>query len=692
MCCFVGAFSQNNTATFETYPMFPSCEGTPLALQPDCFNARMISFVLDNFQEPERIAQEQYEGEMILFFEVTKEGVFKLLNVNAAFPEVKTEAKTLFEKLPAIKPATFNGEVTYKQFTMPVKLPLSRNTAGVSGDAFAKAQSQQPNPMKLEYDRIVKEKFDRYQKYTSQLTIPFSHQVYSRFDQQLNLLGTNAHTASKPYLYGEVQPYYDFEAVEKSQQKDLRGWWGRKFFNEHMITVQGDNYWFTVDPGADLQLGTETDDESDYDFTYNNTRALIIQGGLGKKLNFYTSFFESQGRFAEYFNDVARSIRPAGGNPGIVPARDIGKPTRAAGGFDYPVAEAYVSFTPSKYFNLQLGTGKNFIGDGYRSLFQGDGGSPYPFFKLNTKFWKIKYTNTFTSLRDVRAEVVTTGSYRTKYMASHYLSYNVSKRLNIGFFEAAIWEDDNGQGFDVSYLNPVIFYQAVQFTQGSRGGNSLIGLSGKYKWSDNLTLYGQWIIDEFSGKDVFGFNESYKNKLGFQLGAKYYDAFNVDGLILQGEINQVRPYVYSNNEIQLNYGHKNQSLAHQWGANFREFILIGRYQKDRWYGTTKVIYGKRGFEIGDIDQIYYGGSIYGNDENRPNDNENAFFQGNEASSFYAEAEIGYLINPATNLKAYIQPIYRDIQFDVQTEENFDRSTFWFNVGFRTDVFNWYYDY
>ena len=174
---------------------------------------------------------------------------------------------------------------------------------------------------------------------------------------------------------------------------------------------------------------------------------------------------------------------------------------------------------------------------------------------------------------------------------------------------------------------------------------------------------------------------------------RYYDAFGVKNLTLQGEYNQVRPYVYSNNEIQLNYGHTNQSLAHQWGANFKELIGIARYERDRWYGTAKLVVGARGVEIGDINEVYYGGSIYGNDENRPSDNGIAFFQGNKVTSVYGDLELGYLINPATNLKVYVNPIYRSQTADVQEAPlGIDTKTLWFNVGFRTDLFNWYYDY
>jgi hypothetical protein len=101
--------------------------------------------------------------------------------------------------------------------------------------------------------------------------------------------------------------------------------------------------------------------------------------------------------------------------------------------YDFPMAEANLSFTPNKFFNLQLGYGRNFIGDGYRSLLESDGASPYPYFKLNTTFWKMKYTNLYMWLKDVRPEATVDQTYATKYMANHYLSWNVSKRMNLGF-------------------------------------------------------------------------------------------------------------------------------------------------------------------------------------------------------------------------------------------------------------------
>ncbi len=684
---------------FEKYPMFPECENVDVAALPNCFNNAVISFVVDNLKVPARVEEEGYKGKVVVLFEVTEEGSFQVINVDAIYDELKVAVEDVFADMPKVKPATYNAEPQYLQFSMPVLIPLARNKIGklVNDDndteIFAKAEKENnTNPMQAEYDRIQNQDFDRSRKYKSALNIPFSHQVYSRFDQALNLVGTNAHTASKPYLYSTVNPYYDFEKWQDSLSKNKTTWLGKKWNDEHMVRIQGEDYWITLDPAADLQLGFETDDRKKESFTYNNTRAVFIQGGIGEKINFFAAVYESQGRFAQYYNDLIFSLRPDGGNPGIVPGRGIAKAGNR-GDFDYPVAEGYVSYAASKFFNLQLGHGKQFIGDGYRSLLVSDNPSYFPYLKLNTTFWKFKYTNTWTSLRDVRPEVTADGSFRTKFMSNHYLSWNVSKKLNVGLFESVIWENDNGRGFDVNYLNPIIFYRAIEFSTGSRGGNALIGLSGKYKFNDRFNAYGQIVIDEFSTGDVIKGTKSYKNKQGFQIGAKYYNAFGISNLTLQGEYNQVRPYVYSNNEIQLNYGHANQSLAHQWGANFKELIGIARYEHERWYGTAKLIVGTRGFETGNIDEIYYGGSIYGNDENRPSDNSIEFFQGNKVTSVYAEAELGYLINPATNLKAYLNPIYRNINAEIQDPSGaFDTKTLWFNVGFRTDLFNWYYDY
>ena len=115
--------------------------------------------------------------------------------------------------------------------------------------------------------------------------------MYAYFDRQVNLVGTNSHTASKPYLYNTVSNYYDFNAQQSKLKKDASSWIGRKLWNEHLVTVKGKNYWFVLDPILDLQLGKNTGGEVDN--TYNNTRGVQVQGGLGKGFNFSATILRS---------------------------------------------------------------------------------------------------------------------------------------------------------------------------------------------------------------------------------------------------------------------------------------------------------------------------------------------------------------------------------------------------------------
>ncbi|MBC3846132.1 gliding motility protein RemB [Winogradskyella echinorum] len=681
--------------TYEKPPVFNECESEAIEQLKSCFNFTLNNFIYKNFDVPEIVNKESYRGDIQILFEINKEGEFKLIYVDAIYEELKVESKRVFDLLPKIKPATYNGEPTFAQYSISIAIPLTEPIR--QQDEIVKVESDRNSKENLnttlsnEFD-TVEAKIKPYEKleYTSELNIPFTHSYYARFDDEMNALGTNSHTAAKPFVYSDVAKYYDIKAEKENLAKDTDSWIGRKLYNEHLVSVQGKDYWFTVDPILDLQVGK--DGEAEFSSTWNNTRGIFIQAGLGKHFNLSTSIYESQGRFADYFNTYAENIRAFGPDPALIPGRGIAKRFKDDS-YDYPVAEAYLSYTPSKFFNVQFGHGKNFIGDGYRSLFQSDVASPYPFFKTNIEFWKIKYTSTWMSLRDVREDVIEDKTFRTKYMANHYLSWNVSKRLNIGLFESVMWQNSNDRGFDLNYLNPIIFFRAIEFQTGQGNGNAILGLSGKYKWNNKVNLYGQFLIDEFSVSDVTGGEKSWKNKLGFQIGAKYFNAFNLDNLLLQAEYNQVRPYTYAHNTVVLNYAHNNQPMAHLWGANFRELVLIGRYNYKRWFGDAKFIIGQRGFDFNtDEDSFNYGGNIYGDEDFRVADTGIKIGQGNKTNSFMTELQAGYLINPATNLKVFTNIIYRDFNPEAITPTTMKSNTLWFSFGVRTDLFNWYNDF
>ena len=80
----------------------------------------------------------------------------------------------------------------------------------------------------------------------------------------------------------------------------------------------------------------------------------------------------------------------------------------------------------------------------------------------------------------------------------HYLSINLGRRWNIGFFEGIVWADSaNSSGFDINFLNPIIFYRPIEFARGSDASNALLGFSTSYLIKDRWQLYMQFMLDEF---------------------------------------------------------------------------------------------------------------------------------------------------------------------------------------------------
>ena len=692
-----GAFAQESNSSSkqsitsaERFPVFSNCENLESKTLENCFYKEVQDFIFQNFVVPENLVQNSFKGTVKVLFEVDETGVFKVIYVNALEDNLIKEAKRVFAKFPKIKPSTYNGNPTFSQYNINIEIPLI-STEQQAAKAVVVAETKKTETKQLtELDSMVYKKFNNPQ-FESHLNIPFSHSYYAHFDGAMNQVGANNHTASKPYTYSEVSKYYNIAAENNKIKKDKSGWWGRKLWNENLVEVQGEDYWFVFNPIFDLRLGAASGNKQVN--TFVNTRGINFSGGLGSQLNFTTTIYESQGRFADYYNRYAESIKPAGGNPAIIPGIGIAKDFKTDA-YDFPSAEANLTFTPAKFLDFQLGYGRNFIGDGYRSLFESDGASPLPYFKINTNFWKIKYTNTYMWLKDVRPEVTLERTYATKYMANHYLSLNISNRWNLGLFESVIWTDTNNRGFDMYFVNPIIFYRAVEFSSSARTGNAVLGLSSKYKWNNKVTLYGQFLLDEFSLGEVKNEKNSWKNKFAYQLGVKYFNAFKVDNLLLQLEYNHVRPYVYSHSDPITNYGHTNQSIGHPWGGNFQELLAIARYHKGRWYADAKITLGVKGFDFANSGaKSNYGGNIYRDYEvERYADSNVTVGQGNKTNIFIADLQAGYLVNPMTNLKLFGSFIYRNFDPNQNTTTVFNESTTWFSLGIRSDVFNWYFDY
>ena len=266
-------------------------------------------------------------------------------------------------------------------------------------------------------------------------------------------------------------------------------------------------------------------------------------------------------------------------------------------GYSFFDVTGYASYSPNnnKIFNFQVGRDKHFIGDGYRSLINSDFAPAIPYFGINTNIWHLQYNVWYSWMYDVTNAGGIKTNFTNKFSTCHYLSYNILKELNVGVFENIIWRgSDTNQvrNFDVNYLNPILFLRPQEYAVGSPD-NAFIGLNINAKLFKTLKLYAQLGLDEFFLKEIRAKRGWWGNKQGWQFGSKYINAFNVKGLSLQVEYNQVRPYTYTHGLVQQNYAHYGMPLAHPFGANFTEFLGFINYRRNKfqisWQGMHAVV-------------------------------------------------------------------------------------------------------
>lgn len=316
-----------------------------------------------------------------------------------------------------------------------------------------------------------------------------------------------------------------------------------------------------------LNIGMMKENNNDQKLFYNS-RGISIKGRIANRVGFSASITDNQERYPTYVQDWTNQWK-------AVPGEGYYKPFKGAGGVDYFDGRGYITFGVSKYIDVAFGYDKNFIGNGQRSLFLSDFSNNNLFLKLNTRIWKFNYQNLFMELHNAYIPNGPDVLMDKKYAAMHHLDVNIGKFLNIGLFEGVIFGRKNR--FDFGYMVPIIFYRSVERNNGSPD-NALVGMDFKANIAKTTQLYGQLILDEFKLSELTSNKKWWANKYGYQVGIKYIDAFAINNLDLQVELNRVRPFTYSHNDSVSNYTHYNQPLAHPLGANFNEWIGVLRYR------------------------------------------------------------------------------------------------------------------
>lgn len=518
--------------------------------------------------------------------------------------------------------------------------------------------------------------------------LPIERSMFQRYEEKLSSRDISFHTAFRTWRADEVRKVIPFDSLNMLPVKDCkfnRTWFGRKLRKEHLFIVDKDDFHLAVDPLFDFSVSRESFDNltnpssagKEKNNLFTNTRGAQILGSIGNQFSFYTGFYETQATFPKYLRTYINAY-------GVIPGQGKVKVLKG-GGYDYGLAFGGVSYTPSKYFNVQLANDKNFIGDGYRSLLLSDNSFNYPFLKLTADVWRFKYTVLYAEFIDLLSPHDPDLGYRKKYGTFHYLDTRIGKRLYFGFFEAVIWKTDlyGARSFELSYLNPVIFLRPVEGSLDSPD-NMMLGANVRYKISDHTSFYGQLMLDEFKLDEIKSGKGWWANKQAFQLGMKSFSIARIKNLNLQAELNFVRPYTYQHRSTLQNYAHFNQALAHPLGANFIETVGLLDYRWKQWYMNAKIISAVIGTDTAGRN---FGSNIFSNYFTFNSPYGNYVLQGLKTNLLFYEFKLGYTVNPLYNFNIELGIAGRDYKNDLYHDK-----TMLITFGIRTNLTNKYYDF
>lgn len=454
----------------------------------------------------------------------------------------------------------------------------------------------------------------------------------------------------------------------------------------NFIKAVGKKSIFTLDPYLDAGISQSNDKDK---ITKNLSAGINMQGVFNNNFSFNLAVITNINQYPAYVDSVILSkydrLDPTN-KKFIIPGENAAT-LHGNNSFSYTNFNFNLTYTPSKYFLASAGYGKIFLGDGYRGLLLSDNSNNAPYLRLQARLWKLtynvlynRYTNNFWYNVD--------GNPQPKYSTTHYLGFN-TKKFQIGIFDEVTWlaKDTNfSRGFDIQYINPLIFIRPQEFSIGSPD-NAMIGFNLKYKLYKNGFIYGQLALDDLNlGKSLDSNKQFYGNKYALQLGVWNKDIFGIKGLTHRLEFNSVRPYTYGHGvggNISLNYTHYYQSLADPMGANFNEIISMLNYSNERWYAILENMFTVRG-ENPDV-PYNNGEDLWGGEVGIPQFSKT--MQGIKTKYFFNKLTAGFLINPSNQLGIETSILYRTRKSSIVNQ-----SEVYFSFGIKTSLYNLYHDF
>lgn len=434
----------------------------------------------------------------------------------------------------------------------------------------------------------------------------------------------------------------------------------------------------TIDPYVDMQIGSQLKPSNERIFKYR--RGVLAQGQMGKRFKFFSVFSENVSRYDDYTFDWIRARKVAPGEGEVKYRGDANRSIgvlQSVGGMEIKLIDE---------ITLTLANGKNFIGDGHRSLLLSDVATAYPFARMDFQYWRFKYSAIIGEFIDMVDRPSFDALRNKSYGAFHYLDMKLTKWWYLGLMESVIWAGDtlSRNSLDLSYLNPFIILRPQEMNLGSPD-NMLIGMNTKFLPFPYWKIYGQIVLTELKSDELFAGTNWWGNKYGMQMGTRFTSPEQFPGFVGRLEYNFVRPFTYSHKTSAQAYGHFYEPLAHPMGANFNEMITQFSFRAGRFYISYNSSYAKIGKDT--IAGVSVGNNIFLDYALRDGDYGHTLLQGELNRQWINEFKVAWLVNPANHLFLEFGYHNRDIW-----KNNGHESTQHYFIGLKTAFLNYYHDY
>lgn len=435
-------------------------------------------------------------------------------------------------------------------------------------------------------------------------------------------------------------------------------WWrqGRSPRFPHMLRYESTEFGFRIDPLVffDLQYDLRSESWLRESLITTNSRGVMIEGHLDKKLRFYTEFTETQAFFPD-FADLKIRQRVSVAGYGV--PKKFGSPQGDAGaGHDFYRFSAQVAWKPSEFWLLQAGHGRFFAGYGFQSLILSDYTANYPFALCSYTRPTWSFTTVYTQWMNFPVDY---WGYSSNVLAKrdrqqgvvNMLHFRPLPKVELVLSETTVYNWGDSASIHqppADYFLPLPFVRTL--AHGLHGGqNVALGLSIQYSPARFVEFYHQSLLDAAP-------SDGSSARYGFQFGVRHLDLFRgrspFFALYMQAEYNRISPGTWSGDRLRGAFAHLNLELGHPLGAGFSEILV--RTMLKIWVFDLSLRYHQFNldqplYEVGN--NVLTGGTVASG--------------ASRARLNCLFAEVALPINPAWNMSAFLGLTQR--QYTVESE-------------------------